>query len=59
MHIDKQEIVKLLHERGDHDEADRAEKELPEQVHHEEHRDLLEQFGVSQDELTTKLRTIF
>jgi hypothetical protein len=55
MEIDKQTIVDLLHERGDHDKATTAEQELPEKVDHEQHSDLLERFGVEPQELLGKV----
>jgi len=55
MEIDKQTIVDLLHERGDHDKATKAEHELPEKVDHDEHADLLKRFGVDPQELLGKV----
>ena len=55
MQIDKQQIVDLLRERGDHDQADKAEKELPDQVDHEQHGDLLGRIGVQPQELMSRL----
>jgi hypothetical protein len=55
MQIDKQEIVKLLRERGDHDKASQAEQQLPDKVDHEQHKDLLDQVGVQPQELVGKL----
>jgi hypothetical protein len=55
MQIDKQEIVDMLRERGDHDKATEAEQELPEQVDHEEHQDVLGRFGVDPQELMSRL----
>jgi hypothetical protein len=54
VHIDKQEIVNLLRERGDHDKAQQAEEQLPDQVHHEEHKGLLEQIGINPQELLSR-----
>ncbi len=55
MQIDKQEIIKLLRERGDHEKANKAEQELPDSVDHEEHKGLLEKIGVNPEELRSKL----
>ena len=55
MQIDKQEIINLLRERGDHEKANQAEQQLPDQVDHEEHGNLLQQFGVNPQELVSKL----
>jgi hypothetical protein len=51
MHFDKQQIVNLLRERGDHAKATEAEQELPDKVDHEQHGDLLSRFGVDPQEL--------
>jgi hypothetical protein len=52
MEIDKQTIVDLLRERGDHD---KAKQELPEKVDHEQHADLLDRFGVNPQELLSQV----
>ncbi|HEX2109978.1 MAG TPA: hypothetical protein VHF67_00365 [Gaiellaceae bacterium] len=54
MEIDKQQIVSLLRERGDSDQADRAEQELPDQVDAERDRNLLERFGIDPSELLSR-----
>jgi hypothetical protein len=51
MEIDKQAIVAMLRDRGDHEQAARAEQELPDQVDHEQHANLLERFDVNPQEL--------
>ena len=55
MQIPKEKILELLRERGDHDKADQAEQELPDQVDHEEHSDLLSKHGIDPQELIGKL----
>ena len=45
MEIDRQEIVDQLRGRSEDDVADRAERELPEQVDTDEHADLLGGIG--------------
>jgi hypothetical protein len=55
MEIPKDQIINLLRERGDHDKADQAEQELPDNVDHEEHSGLLEKHGIDPQELTGKL----
>ena len=55
MHIDKEQIIQLLRERGEHDKAQKAEQQLPQKVDHEEHQGLLQQFGVDPQELISKL----
>jgi hypothetical protein len=52
--IDKQQIIEMLRERGDHDKAEQAERELPDQVDHEEHQGKLQQFGVDPQELVQR-----
>jgi hypothetical protein len=55
MQIPKDNILELLRERGEHDKAAQAEQELPDQVDHEQHSDLLSKFGVEPKELLDKL----
>lgn len=57
MNIDKDTIVNLLRERGDHDQAQQAAQELPDQVDHEEHSGLLSKFGIDPSQLIGKLGT--
>ena len=51
MNIDKQEILELLRSRGDHDTADKAQNELPEQVDTDQHGAKLDQLGINPAEL--------
>jgi hypothetical protein len=55
MEIDKQQIISMLRERGDHEQADKAEQQLPDKVDHEEHGGMLSQFGVNPQELLGRL----
>ena len=55
MEIPKDKILELLRERGDHDKAEQADKELPDQVDHEEHSDLLQKYGIEPKDLADKL----
>jgi hypothetical protein len=55
MQIPKDKIIEFLKERGDHDKAAQAEQELPDQVDHEEHSDLLERHGLDPKELLGKI----
>ena len=45
MEIPKDQILQLLRNRGDHDKADQANQELPDQVNPEQHSDLLASSG--------------
>ncbi|GAB3878822.1 hypothetical protein [Terrabacter terrigena] len=51
MQIDKQQIIELLKNRGDHDQAQQAEGELPDQVDTDQHADLLSRFGINPQDL--------
>ena len=51
MQIDKQQIIEFLKSRGDHDQAQRAEGELPDQVDTDQHSDLLSRFGINPQDL--------
>jgi hypothetical protein len=55
MEIDKQQIVDMLRERGDHDKAEKAQQQLPDKVDHEQHGGLLSELGVDGRELLGKL----
>ena len=55
MKMDKNTILDLLRSRGDHDKADQAERELPDEVDDDQHGELLEKFGVNPKDLMGKL----
>jgi len=46
MHIDKSQILDLLRSRGDHDQAQQADSELPDQVDTDRDGGLLSKFGL-------------
>jgi hypothetical protein len=51
MQIDKQQILEFLRSRGDQQQADQADGELPDQVDTDQHADLLSKFGINPQEL--------
>jgi hypothetical protein len=51
MKIDKQEIVDALRGRGEHELADHAETELPQEVDTDDHRAKLDQLGINPTDL--------
>ena len=53
--IDKSQILELLRSQGQHDQAQQAESELPDQVDTDRDGGLLERFGLSPQEIVTKL----
>jgi hypothetical protein len=55
MDIPKDKIIELLRERGNHDQADQAEQELPDTVDHEEHAGLLKKHGIDPHDVLGKL----
>jgi hypothetical protein len=55
MQIPKDKILELLRERGQNDQAEQADKELPDQVDPEQHGGLLEKFGIDPKDLVGKL----
>ena len=55
MQLDKDQIVQMLRDRGEHDKANEAQQQLPDKVDHEQHRDLLQRLGVDARELVGKL----
>jgi len=52
--LDKNMILDLLRERGQQDQADQADQQLPDQVDTDQHAGLLQQFGVDPQELIQK-----
>jgi len=55
MEIDKSQILDLLKGQGKHDEASKAESELPDKVDTDKHGDLLSRFGIDPKDLLGKL----
>jgi hypothetical protein len=53
--IDKNSILELLHSQGQHDQAQQAQNELPDQVDTEQHAGLLGKFGLNPQDLIAKL----
>jgi hypothetical protein len=54
MELPKDQILQFLKDRGDSDQADRAEKELPDQVDTDRDAGLLSKFGIDPQELISK-----
>ncbi len=46
MNIPKDKIIDMIRSRGDNDQADKADAELPDQVDTEKHGDLLSKFNI-------------
>lgn len=55
MEIPKDQILQMLRDRGDHDKADQADQELPDQVDPEQHGETLEKHGLDPKDLMGKL----
>ena len=51
MQIDKGQIIEMLRQQGNNDQADRADQELPDQVDTDQHGGLLQRFGLDPNEL--------
>jgi len=52
MHLDKQQIIDMLKNRGDHDKADQAQADLPDQVDTDQHySDKLSRLGIDPKDL--------
>jgi hypothetical protein len=51
MQIPKEQILSLLRERGQQDQASQADQELPDQVDTDQHGDLLSKFGLDPQDL--------
>jgi predicted PhzF superfamily epimerase YddE/YHI9 len=54
MQIDKNQILDLLREKGQQDQASQAEQELPDQVDTDKDAGLLQRFGLNPQELLQK-----
>jgi len=55
MEIDKSQILDYLKSQGKHDEASKADGELPDKVDTDKHGDLLSRFGIDPKDLLGKL----
>jgi hypothetical protein len=55
MEIDKSQILDFLKSQGKHEEASKAESELPDKVDTDKHADLLSRFGIDPKDLLGKL----
>jgi hypothetical protein len=55
MNIDKNQILELLRSQGDHDKAQQADQELPDQVDTDRDSGLLSKFGIDPMDLIKKL----
>jgi hypothetical protein len=55
MEIPKDQILKLLRDRGDDGKADQADQELPDKVDTDQHADQLQKLGIDPKDLLSKL----
>jgi len=55
MNIDKSQVLELLGSQGDHDKAQQADTELPDQVDTDRDSGLLGRFGIDVGDLVAKL----
>lgn len=51
MEISKDQVLHLQRDRGDHDNAQQADQQLPDQVDTEQHSGLLAGIGINPDKL--------
>ncbi|MGI8412243.1 MAG: hypothetical protein ACR2QA_07075 [Solirubrobacteraceae bacterium] len=51
MEIPKEQILQMLRDRGDHDQAQQADQQLPEKVDPEQHSDVLGKIGLDPSEI--------
>ena len=54
MNIDKNSILDMLRGNGQHEQADQAQQELPDQVDTDQHAGLLGKFGINPADLIAK-----
>ena len=55
MQIDKNQILELLRSQGQHDQAQQAESELPDQVDLDQQGGLLSKFGIDPGDIMARL----
>ena len=55
MEIDKGQIVEFLKSKGDHEQAAKAENDLPDKVDPEQDKGMLARFGIDPSELLGRL----
>lgn len=55
MKIDKAQIIELLKARGQHDQAQQADGELPDKVDTDQHQGLLDKYGINIADLAGKI----
>ena len=51
MEIPKEQILSLLRDRGQQDQAEQADQQLPDQVDPEQHADVLSRLGIDPQDL--------
>jgi hypothetical protein len=54
MQFDKQTVIDLIKEQMGSEHAEQAAQQMPDQIDHEQHADVLQQFGVSSQDLMSK-----
>lgn len=54
MQFDKQQLLNLLHQQGQHDQANQAEQELPQRVDTDQDAGLLQKYHINPQELIQK-----
>ena len=57
MQIDKKMILDLLRERGQQDQADQANQELPDQVDTDQYDNVFKRFGLDPQDIIHKFQT--
>jgi hypothetical protein len=55
MEIPKDKILELLRQRGENDKAERADRELPDQVDSDRDRGILQKLGIDPQDLVGNL----
>ena len=51
MEIPKEQVLSLLRDRGQQDQAEQADQQLPDQVDPEQHADVLSRLGIDPQDL--------
>lgn len=51
MEIPKEQILQMLRDQGNHDQAQQADQQLPDQVDTDQHGDLLSKIGINPSDI--------
>ncbi|MDQ6880251.1 MAG: hypothetical protein M3082_21610 [Candidatus Dormibacteraeota bacterium] len=53
MQVDKQSVIEMIRQQGGDQRASEAAEELPDQIDHEQHAELLHKYGINPQDLAS------